>query len=50
MFRFFDDPARFPAGSAQLDCALLMRDIRHESHGEPQLRGDELMTKSTIRG
>lgn len=23
---FFDDPARFPAGSAMLDCALLMRD------------------------
>ena len=34
---FFDDPARFPAGSAQLDCALLMRDIHHEWHGEPQL-------------
>jgi len=24
---FFADPARFPAGSAELDCALLMRDI-----------------------
>jgi hypothetical protein len=34
---FFDDPAHFPAGSAQLDCALLMRDIRHEWRGEPQL-------------
>lgn len=27
---FFDDPKRFPPGSAELDCALLMRDIRHE--------------------
>jgi hypothetical protein len=24
---FFDDPHRFPPGSAVLDCALLMRDI-----------------------
>ena len=24
---FFDDPARFPAGTATLDCALLMRDV-----------------------
>ena len=29
---FFDDPQQFPAGSAQLDCALLMRAIRHEWH------------------
>ena len=27
---FFDDQERFPSGSAELDCALLMRDIRHE--------------------
>ena len=27
---FFDDPKQFPAGSAELDCALLMRAIRHE--------------------
>lgn len=27
---FFDDRERFPAGSAELDCALLMRAIRHE--------------------
>lgn len=26
---FFDDPGRFPAGSAELDCALLMRAISH---------------------
>jgi hypothetical protein len=29
---FFDDPARFPPGTAMFDCALIMRDIRHEWH------------------
>ncbi len=29
---FFDDQQRFPPGSAELDCALLMRAIRHEWH------------------
>jgi len=29
---FFEDAALFPAGSAQLDCALLMRGIEHEWH------------------
>jgi hypothetical protein len=29
---FFDDQARFPAGSAELDCTLLMRALRHEWH------------------
>jgi hypothetical protein len=29
---FFDDRTRFPDGSAVFDCALLMRDIRHEWH------------------
>jgi hypothetical protein len=27
---FFDDRDRFPAGSAELDCALLMRAVPHE--------------------
>lgn len=27
---FFDDQERFPSGSAELDCALLMRAVRHE--------------------
>jgi hypothetical protein len=27
---FFDDRSRFPAGSIELDCALLMRNIEHE--------------------
>jgi hypothetical protein len=29
---FFDDPIAFPRGSAKLDCALLMRGIKHEWH------------------
>lgn len=29
---FFDDPARFPAGTVSLDCALLMRSIDHIWH------------------
>ncbi|MGE3164023.1 MAG: DUF2071 domain-containing protein [Planctomycetota bacterium] len=27
---FFEDPHYFPRGSVQLDCALLMRDLRHQ--------------------
>lgn len=34
---FFDDRDRFPAGSAEFDCALLMRGIDHEWHGRPPL-------------
>jgi hypothetical protein len=34
---FFDDPERFPPGSAKLDCALLMRGIEHEWHSRPDL-------------
>jgi hypothetical protein len=26
----FDDPALFPPGSVEFDCALVMRDIEHE--------------------
>lgn len=29
---FYSDPKRFPAGSIEFDCALLMRGIRHEWH------------------
>ena len=45
---FFDDPKRFPSGSAELDCALLMRAIRHEWHvREPfYSTGSEGPTKS----
>jgi hypothetical protein len=34
---FFDDVARFPAGSATFDCALLMRDIEHEWHARESI-------------
>lgn len=34
---FFDDRSQFPAGSVQLDCALLMRGIEHEWHGRSDL-------------
>lgn len=34
---FFEDAASFPAGTIQFDCALLMRDIPHEWHSEPDL-------------
>ena len=45
---FFDDPKRFPYGSAELDCALLMRAIRHEWYvREPfYSTGSEGSTKS----
>jgi hypothetical protein len=29
---FFNDPGRFPPGSATFDCALLMRGVEHEWH------------------
>jgi hypothetical protein len=48
---FFDDRARFPAGTVQLDCALLMRCIAHEWHSRPDLyltaRGDGLTTRQS---
>ena len=34
---FFDDPERFPLGSVELDCALLMRGIKHEWRSRPDL-------------
>jgi hypothetical protein len=34
---FFDDKRLFPAGSAEFDCALLMRGIQHEWHGRESL-------------
>jgi hypothetical protein len=35
---FFDDPTRFPAGSAVLDCALLMRDVPVSWNSLPVMR------------
>jgi len=34
---FFGDTSKFPKGSVELDCALLMRDIDHEWHSRPDL-------------
>jgi len=35
---FFSDRSRFPPGSVEFDCALLMRDIDHEWRATPPLR------------
>jgi len=32
---FFGDERRFPAGSVQFDCALVMRDIEHTWRSAP---------------
>ncbi len=40
---YFDDRAQFPAGSAVFDCALLMRNIRHEWH-----RCDDICCEQTL--
>lgn len=34
---YFEDPALFPRGTAEFDCALLMRGIDHEWHGRADL-------------
>jgi len=34
---FFEDTLRFPRGSIEFDCALIMRGIDHEWHGKPDL-------------
>ena len=34
---FFEDESLFPRGSIGFDCALLMRGIEHEWHGQPDL-------------
>jgi len=34
---FFDDRSLFPAGSIEFDCALLMRGLAHEWHGQADL-------------
>lgn len=45
---FFNDRERFPVGTAELDCALLMNNIAHEWHSRPDLylsaSGDSLTT------
>lgn len=34
---FFQDVSRFPPGTAEFDCALVMRGIEHEWHGREEL-------------
>jgi hypothetical protein len=34
---FFADKSRFPEGSVEFDCALLMRNVAHEWHSRPDL-------------
>jgi hypothetical protein len=34
---YFADSSRFPAGSVELDCVLVMRNIEHEWHSAPAL-------------
>ena len=34
---YFEDTTRFPVGTVEFDCALLMRDIVHQWHGRPDL-------------
>lgn len=38
---YYDDRSIFPAGSIELDHALLMRDIPHEWHSEPTMASDQ---------
>lgn len=43
---YFEDQSRFPIGSVEFDCALLMRDIIHEWHGRPDLCCSEELESS----
>lgn len=38
----FNDPKNFPPGSAEFECALLMRRIEHEWHSHESLRAPDL--------
>lgn len=39
---YFDDQSLFPSDSIELDHALLMRDIPHEWHSEPEMNSESL--------
>ena len=43
---FFDDPQRFPPGSVELDCALLMRAIRHEWYVREPFRSTDSLVEA----
>jgi hypothetical protein len=45
---FFSDTARFPKGSVELDCALVMRNVEHEWHSKPDLFFDRSKARLSI--
>lgn len=47
---YYDDRSVFPAGSIELDHALLMRDIPHEWHSEPTMSSEQSTAKRVGRG
>lgn len=46
---FFMDERRFPRGSVELDCALVMRNIDHEWHSRPDLYYDRSKKRLSLR-
>jgi hypothetical protein len=45
---FFADTARFPKGSVELDCALVMRHVEHEWHSRPDLFFDRTKARLSV--
>ena len=45
---FFSDTNRFPTGSVELDCALVMRNIEHEWHSRPDLYFDRPKARLSV--
>ena len=45
---FFADRQRFPEGSVEIDCALLMRNVDHEWHSRPDLYYDATNKRLSI--
>ena len=43
---FFTDRCRFPNGSIQFDCALLMQNIEHEWHVLPRMENPDLLNRA----
>jgi hypothetical protein len=46
---FYDDSSLFPQGSIQFDCALLMRGIEHQWHGQADLCCDSEITAGVLQ-
>ena len=46
---FFSDRTRFPEGTVELDCALVMRGIDHEWHSRPDLYYDSEKKRLSTR-